>query len=150
MVRLFSNFLADMDLRPSSKHSIERKDNNGDYCPENCYWATKIEQANNQRSNRLLTYGGKTQNIIKWSVEKNISTRTICSRLNLGWSDEETLSRPIDKKESIVLTFNNKTLTIPQWAKEVGLSRQTILHRYNKGLCIEEILNPDLKRKRAK
>lgn len=48
----FEDFLADMGKRPSAKHSIERKNTNGNYTPDNCCWATAKEQANNRRNNR--------------------------------------------------------------------------------------------------
>lgn len=62
----FINFLNDMGRRPGNEYSIERIDVNKEYCPENCKWATKIEQARNTRTNIRLTYNGETRTRVEW------------------------------------------------------------------------------------
>lgn len=88
----FETFLADMGPRPSLLHSLDRKDNNGDYEPGNCKWSTKAEQANNRRDNRHIEFGGKKQNISQWAKELGISKYRIYQRLNNGYSPEQCLS----------------------------------------------------------
>jgi hypothetical protein len=90
----FMNFLADMGPRPSKNLSIERKLVNGDYCPENCCWATKTAQARNRRSNHMLTFNSKTQCIAAWAEELGCTYALIRERLRRGWSVEKTLTTP--------------------------------------------------------
>lgn len=87
----FENFFADMGLRPSSKHSIERKDNNGPYAPGNCYWATDREQMNNRRNTPMLTLNGVTKSLSYWADELNLSIPLIWNRLRRGWSHADAL-----------------------------------------------------------
>jgi hypothetical protein len=88
----FLNFLADMGHRPSKKHSIDRIDNDGHYCPENCCWATNTEQNRNRRSNVNLTFEGKTQCIAAWAEELGIRKATLTGRIYKGWSVEKALT----------------------------------------------------------
>lgn len=62
--------------------TIERKDNNGNYSPENCCWATQKEQSRNTRRNRVITYKGKTLCACDWAKELNVAYHTLIGRLN--------------------------------------------------------------------
>lgn len=92
----FANFLADMGPRPSSGHSIERKDNDGSYSPENCCWATRLEQACNVQKSRRITHDGRTQTISQWARELNMEYNTLFGRIsNYGWAHERALTTPV-------------------------------------------------------
>jgi hypothetical protein len=91
----YENFLADMGRRPSESHTIDRVDNAKGYCPENCRWATKREQANNTRRNVLVTLDGKTASIAEWSRITGINQTTINLRLRAGWSHADALTKPL-------------------------------------------------------
>jgi len=90
----FEHFLEDMGCRPGKGYSIDRIDNNGNYEPNNCRWATHAEQQRNKRNNVILTHDGFTGTQSEWAVRTGIHLATICARLKKGWSVADTLTKP--------------------------------------------------------
>lgn len=90
----FDNFLDDMGERPSKSHSLERIDNDGNYEPGNCKWATKREQDRNKRSTRLISCYGLSMIAIDWAEALEVPAARIRARLKSGWSDHDALFFP--------------------------------------------------------
>lgn len=75
--------------------TIDRIDVNGDYCPENCRWATLKEQSRNRRNIRPLTYQGVTRPLWEWAEITGISVTLLSSRMSKGWPAERIFNEPV-------------------------------------------------------
>lgn len=96
----FEIFYRDMGPRPTPQHSVEREKNDEGYNKENCRWATKVEQANNTRSNVFYTYNGVARTIAGWCRELGLDQGLVYNRVyGLGWSFEKAITTPVLKRK---------------------------------------------------
>ena len=95
-INSFESFCDDMGDRPTGL-TLDRIDVNGNYCKENCRWATMKAQNTNRRNTIFIVAFGKKQLISDWSKEKNIKVATLRARLKYGWSPEKILTRKVTK-----------------------------------------------------
>jgi len=100
----FNNFKSDMEklynehikLHGQYNTSIDRINNNGDYCPENCKWSTRKEQSNNMRRNRYVTINNQTKTVSEWCDIYNMPKENVYARIgSKKWDPVRAITTPI-------------------------------------------------------
>lgn len=81
------------------------------YSPENCKWATKVEQGNNRRTNKFLEHEGRRMTMANWARELGCNRDVIYTRIKAGWSVEKTLTTPVkNKKEAKIMAITSSDI----------------------------------------
>ena len=95
----FADFLADMGEKPEGM-SIDRRNTDGNYEPDNCQWADKTAQSRNKSNNRIIEFNGESKTLIEWAESLHISQSTLRERLD-KWTLEKALTTPKIKSRNL-------------------------------------------------
>ena len=113
---------------PKGECTINRINNDGPYCPENCEWVNRTTQMNNTSANRYITYNGETRTASDWANILGIKFSTLENRLINGWPIEKALSTPAEKNITFI-NYNGNNYSVAEWCYIFGIAQTTLSTR---------------------
>lgn len=140
----FQHFAKDMGPRPSTKHSVERRNVNGPYSPKNCRWATAREQNRNTRRTIRLTHEGQRRPLQEWAERIGMNPITLATRIKRGWSAQLALTTPARVGQRV------RTIPMRVICQETGIPVSTYFWRLQQGWTPHDALHTPPHNKTAK
>ena len=132
----FTTFLEDMGERPSKDYTIERLDNDKGYTPTNCKWIPRKEQYKTKtqvQSRKVLELYGVKLNMSEWAKVLEVPYSKLVVRKAAGWTDEDTLTKPIAHKSKRHVIFKGETMSLIDFCARNKLNYAKTKGRINSG-----------------
>lgn len=136
----FLAFLADMGPKPGPEYELDRIDNDGNYEPGNCRWATRSENDRNRRSNRWVEFKGERCLLIELCEQFEIRYDTVTWRLDGGWGLEKALTTPARVKRANGVLAAEKAAHVPVRPRIDAERTQKVIDLFIAGNTYEQIV----------
>lgn len=131
--------------------SIDRRDNDGNYTPDNCRWVDQTTQNRNKSNVVWIELEGEVKRLIEWAEELDIKPSILHDRMRAGWETKDILDPNIRKSRAgEKIYYNGESHTISEWAEITGISQKAISDRLIRGFTVERALTQPLQKRKRK